>query len=309
MQRWKRPNRLVLTFKQHFPVVAFSLVALLLWAGLELQKHSFWPAAGMGAVLCLLCTTYYLGYTYSYRKILSHSPQQDYLYKIFSLWGVLAFGALWLFLFAFVGALLDQRFPASFFNGSGFIAIIEQLIFLCADFFLLGIPKTILPAIGADIPKGWAGNAFLSASSTIFKVSLIAAIVATWNERREAKKEAQQIFKFIEKDHKVSPTYQAKLVAQLARQYAGAALMPDDVNAAVIRHLREVKTKEGCDLAFLIAQSTSDEKIFSAAVDYLVTANDRRIARLERHVKEGVLREALHRRVAPKNPKRPRHTG
>lgn len=306
MRGRKRPSRLALTLKQHFAVVAFCGVALLLLAALSLQQHTYIGAVTLTIVLCVLCAGYYLGYTFNYKKILNHSPRHEYLYKIFSTWGVLAFGAVWLFLFALVGTMLDQRFERLFFHGEGFFAIFKQLIYLSADFFLLGVPKAILPALGADIQKGPAGEAFLALSSAVFKVSLLAAVAATWNERREARRAAQRVFQLLDNKEKTAPSYQKRLVAELAKQYAATPHIQEEVGGRVISHLRGVKSKEGCDLAFLIAQRTGSEPIFTAAVDYLIAANDRRVRQLEKHVTDTVLSRALQQRIAPMRPNRPR---
>lgn len=306
MRGRKRSSQLVLTLKQHFAVVAFCAVALLLLAVLALQSHTYIGAVTLTAILCVLCAGYYLGYTFNYKKILNHSPRHEYLYKIFSTWGVLAFGALWLFLFALAGQLLDQKFVSLFFNGAGFFPIFKQLIYLCADFFLLGIPKAILPALGESIQKGPAGEAFLALSSAVFKVSLLAAVAATWNERREARRAAQRVFQLLDNKEKTAPSYQKRLVAELAKQYAATTHIQEEVGGRVIGHLRGVKSKEGCDLAFLIAQSTGSEPIFTAAVDYLIAANDRRVRQLEKHVTETALIRLLQQRIAPIRPKRPR---
>lgn len=305
MRGRKRPSQLVLTLKQHFAVVAFCGVALLLLAALALLKHTYIGAVVLAVFLCLLCAAYYLGYTYNYKKILNHSPRHEYLYKIFSTWGVLAFGALWLFLFALAGELFDRRFERLFFNGAGFFPVFKQLIYLCGDFFLLGIPKAILPALGEGIQKGPAGEAFLAISSSVFKVSLLAAVAATWNERREARRAAQRVFQLLDNKEKTASSYQKRLVAELAKQYAVTPHIPEEIGERIVAHLRGVKSKEGCDLAFLIAQSTGSEPIFTAAVDYLISANDRRVRQLDKHVTDTALSRLLQQRIAPIRQKRP----
>lgn len=284
--------------RDHFAAVIFTGLAVVLAVDVFALERNRTLASLISLLLLAASVIYYLTYFFNYRKIVDHSPKVEFLFEVYSFWGVVAFGVLSIFVFALFGASLDHIWPNSVFHGASYFDVLHQLGLIILDFFSLGWANALGLNFGGIKEQGTVGRLYIQLATFLFKISLIAAIVATWKDFHDARRTAVEIFKGQLPDSSVSK----RLIHALSRQYTKELVVPSEVEREILNKVRVSKSKPTRDLLLLIAQRTSDMTTFGLCLDYFASVRDSRLQKLIRHIEDSAKKEMLLERFRPIKP-------
>lgn len=277
-----------LTVFRYFPLLVFSVIVLtLITAGIIVDY--FPKLALVISTVLLICTVaYYCYFLYNFTKLVDHDPKIAFLYEIYSLWGIIVFGLLSFWIFALFGTALDHAYPDLVFHGTSFWSVLIQILLQLADTIAAGLPAVFDTNVTAlserwlglkfatPVEIGQLGKAYIWGASVLFKVSLVASIVQTWEHHRNRERALNEIFGYAEKAKPaiyVSP----ELIREIYRKFSRETNCNSDVEREILERLRESTSKEACDLLLLIHNNTKNPEIRSECEKRLKFVKERRI--------------------------------
>jgi len=277
-----------LTVFHYFPLLVFSSVVLMLVAAGIVVDYLPKLALTISTILVACAVAYYCYFLYNFTKLIDHDPRIAFLYEIYSLWGIVVFGLLSFWIFALFGTVLDHEYPDLVFHGSSFWSVLIQIILQIADSIAAGLPAVFDSSVTALIEKwiglkftiptemGHLGKAYIWGAQFLFKVSLVASILQTWEHHRNTKRALDEIFGYSERTK--PPIYVSRmLIREVYRRYSQAADFNSDVEREILERINESTSKEARDILLLIHNRTKDSAIHAECERRLMQLKDRRI--------------------------------
>lgn len=281
-------------YREHFSIGLFSISAFILGVGIFILPIST-VMGGITAVLLLLITTwYYVTYLSQYKllsDIYSHSSQ--YHFNAFSVFNIIIFNALFLFVFAYIGVVLDKYFPLLGFAGASFYDLLLFLIQSVVD----GLTFGLLENFGANLSgikfESTFARTYVYLTKLTIDLAIIASVVSVVRESIHAKRELQKVVDGKEFDSNFFASLTPVKVRETLRCIRRKDIVVSQKQNELLSILGGSKSKEAKDIILQILQSTENMDVFSSCVDYFCLHQDRRFKFVCKRIRKPEKRKIL----------------
>lgn len=295
LRRDKR--RVIWLFKEHFELLFFIFLFFILGLGYFYIDSNIYLSAVCAVILVVNAILYYYIYFKKYQVLTDTVSQYHYYYyDIYSVWGIIFFNAIFLFVFAYIGTVLSVIFPSL---GFGQIEINDLVLFLIQtviDSLFLGVLGAYSINWSTINMQGLFAKTFIYVANVTIDLAFISSLVAVITESIKTKRELKNVFV----SKKINKEYFSSLTPAKIKAIMKYCAKGDDIiqyESELVSMLKESRSKDVKDLMLQIFQSTKNINTLSACHDYFDNNKDHRFDKVCRKTKNPHIKQFLKNNV------------
>ncbi|WP_303289870.1 hypothetical protein [Marinobacter sp. SS5-14b] len=281
--------RLKRAYKEHFSLFLFVSLASLLGFSIFLMPVCLYFSVLTSGFLILVLVAYYYTYFSKFRILTDdYSPQKEYYYEAYSVWGVLAFNALFIFVFAHVGTVLSKVSPVLGFGEITFYGMLLFLVQAVIDGITFGILGSYSVNLSNIKMHGVFAQTYAYAANLTIDLAFIASIFSVVGEYLGTNREFKRIISSEVSDSDFFTTLSPAKVRAIVKHINSGKIDVQSQSEKIVNLLFNSCSKDARDIMLQVMQMTNNMDVYSRCVDYFKRNKDYRFKRICARVKDPV---------------------
>lgn len=276
-------------YKEHFSLIVFVTLAFFLGISIVLMPHFLYASIFICVVLSASLVMYYLAYFRKFRLLTdNYSHHREYYFEAYSVWGVLAFNSLFVFIFAHVGTVLAAVSPLLGFGNITFYGMLLFLIQAIVDGITFGILGSYSINLSNIQMQGIFAQTYAYAANLTIDLAFIASIFSVVGESYGVKREFKKMITSGTVDADFFSSLSPAKVKEIVRNINSGKIDVQHQDSQIVSLLSNSCSKEARDIMLQIMQITNNMEVYALSVDYFQRNKDYRFRRVCSKVKEPV---------------------
>jgi len=286
-------NQVKYFYKEHYAFFLFILLSGLLIVGLGLLSSASYVSVLIAIILMFGAFFYYYGYFKVFRLLTDTYSQKEYYFEAYSIWGVLTFNALFIFIFAYVGSTLAVFFPSLGFGKIDFSELLLYLVHIVVDGITFGLLSSYSITFSSIQMNGFFANSYAYMVNLIVDLAFIVSVFSVIRESVVSKRELKRVIQFGSFDPNYFSVLTPIKVKEVIRNISIGKLDIKQKGDYLVQMLSQSNSKEARDIILQIMQSSCDDKVFLACIDYFQMNFDHRFLQVCKKIKGKEKRKIL----------------
>lgn len=276
-------------YKEHFSLFLFVALAFLLAISIALMSHYLYVSILICVVLSVSLAMYYFTYFRRFRMLTDdYSHHKEYYFEAYSVWGVLAFNSLFVFIFAHVGTVLATASPILGFGQITFYGMLLFLIQAIIDGITFGLLGSYSINLSNIQMQGVFAQTYAYASNLTIDLAFIASIFSVVGESYGVKREFKKMIASGTIDADFFSSLSPAKVKEIVRNINSGKIDVQHQDSQVVSLLSNSCSKEARDIMLQIMQITNNMEVYALCIDYFQRNNDYRFRRVCSKVRDPV---------------------